>query len=74
MEPGQRGGRVLGEKSVADSDATEIEADDCWAGGITGVDDFEAPAAEVNVESGGAGRGELACGEGDEATFGVAGE
>lgn len=74
MEPGQRGGRVLGEKSVADSDATEIEADDCWAGGMTGVDDFEAPAAEVDVKSGGAGRGELACGEGDEATFGLAGE
>jgi len=52
VEPGQRGGRVVGEKSVADSDATEIEADDCWAGGITGVDDFEAPAAEVDVKSG----------------------
>ncbi len=52
MEPGRRGGRVVGEKSVADCDATEIEADDCWAGGITGVHDFEAPAAEVDVKSG----------------------
>jgi len=74
VEPGQRGGRVVGEKSVANSDATEIEADDGWAEGMTGVDDFEAPAAEVDVKSGGAGGGELACGEGDEATFGVAGE
>ena len=74
MEPGQRGGRVVGKKSVANGDATEIEADDGWAGGMTGVDDFEAPAAEVDVKSGGAGGGELACGEGDEATFGVAGE
>ena len=41
---------------------------------MTGVDDFEAPAAKVDVESGRAGGGELACGEGDEATFGVAGE
>ena len=41
---------------------------------MTGVDDLEAPAAEVDVKSGGAGGGELACGEGDEATFGVAGE
>jgi len=65
---------VVGEKSVADSDATEIEADDGWAGGMAGVDDFEAPTAEVDVKSGGAGGGELACGEGDEATFGVAGE
>ena len=39
-----------------------------------GVDDFEAPATKVDVESGGAGRGELACGESDEATFGVASE
>jgi len=74
VEPGQRGWRVVGEKSVADSDATEMEADDCWAGGMTGVDDFEAPAAEVDVKSGGACGGELAGGEGDEATFGVAGE
>ena len=41
---------------------------------MTGVDDFEAPAAKVNVESGRAGEGEFACGEGDEATFGAAGE
>jgi hypothetical protein len=41
---------------------------------MTGVDDFEAPAAEVDVKSGGAGGGELAGGEGDEATFGLAGE
>ena len=41
---------------------------------MTGVDDFEAPAAKVDVESGRAGGGELACGKGDEATFGVAGE
>jgi hypothetical protein len=41
---------------------------------MTGVDDFEASAAEVDVKSRGAGGGELACGECDEATFGVAGE
>jgi len=41
---------------------------------MTGVDDFEASPAEVDVKSGGAGGGELACGEGDEAAFGVAGE
>ena len=41
---------------------------------MTGVDDFEASAAEVDVKTGRAGGGELACGEGDEATFGVAGE
>jgi hypothetical protein len=41
---------------------------------MMGVDDFEAPATKVDVKSGGAGRGELACGEGDEATLGVAGE
>ena len=41
---------------------------------MTRVDDFEAPAAKVDVKSGRAGGGELACGEGDEATFGLAGE
>ena len=41
---------------------------------MTGVDDLEAPPAEVDVKSGGAVGGELACGEGDEATFGLAGE
>ena len=41
---------------------------------MTGVDDLEAPPAEVDVKSGGAGGGELAGGEGDEATFSVAGE
>ncbi len=74
VEPGQKGGRVVGEKSVANSDATEIEADDGWAGGMTGVDDFETSPAEVDVKSGRAGGGELTCGEGDEATFGLAGE
>ena len=39
-----------------------------------GVDDFEAPATKVDVKTGRAGGGELACSEGDEATFGVAGE
>jgi hypothetical protein len=41
---------------------------------MMGVDNLEAPAAEVDVKSGGAGGGELAGGEGDEATFSVAGE
>ncbi len=41
---------------------------------MTGVDNFEAPATKVDVESGRAGGGELTCGEGDEATFGLAGE
>ena len=41
---------------------------------MTGVDDFEAPATEVDVKTGRGGGGELACGEGDKATFGVAGE
>ena len=41
---------------------------------MTGVDDFEAPATEVDVKTGRGGGGELACSEGDKATFGVAGE
>ena len=74
VEPSFFGSRMLGEERVANGDTTEIEAKDGWAGGMTGVDDFEAPAAKVDVESGRAGGGELACGKGDEATFGVAGE
>ena len=41
---------------------------------MTGVDDFEAPATEVDVKTGRGGGGELACSEGDKATFGLAGE
>ena len=41
---------------------------------MEGIDHFEASATEVEVESGGAAWRELACGEGDEPTFGVTGE
>ena len=41
---------------------------------MEGIDHFETSAAEVEVESGGAAGRELACGEGDESTFGVTGE
>jgi hypothetical protein len=38
------------------------------------IDHFEASATKVEVKSGGAAGRELACGEGDESTFGVTGE
>ena len=41
---------------------------------MEGIDHFEASATEVEVESGGAAGRELACGVGDESTFGVTGE
>ena len=74
VKPSFCGRRMMGEKRIANGDAPEVEADDGRASRVERIDHFEASATEVEVESGGAAGRELACGEGDESTFGMTGE
>ena len=45
-------GRVVGKEEVANGDTTQVQANNFRMMRIKGVDDFEASAAEVDVESG----------------------
>ena len=66
--------RVLGEKSVADRHATEIETDDPRAGGMEGVDHLQTSPAEVDMEAGTWSTRKAAGGECDQSALLVTAE
>ncbi len=73
-DPLEGRGGVLGEKSVTDRDATEVEAKDSRVGGTKGVDHLDTAPAEVDMKPRAAGRGKGASGQGDKAALFMASE
>lgn len=64
----------MGQEGVANGDATQVQANNFRMVRTKGVDDFEAAAAQIDVESGVGGGGEAAGSEGNQAPFFLAGQ
>jgi hypothetical protein len=60
---------VLREKSVANGYTAEVKAENFRASRTKGVDDLDAPAAQIDMKTRAKGGGEGTGGERDDATF-----
>ena len=64
----------MGQEGIANGDAAKVEANNFRMVRTKRVDDFEASAAEVDVEAGVGGGGEATGSEGNQAPFLLAGQ
>ena len=60
---------MLREKSVTNGYTAEVKAENLRAGRTQGVDDLDAPAAQIDMKTRAKGGGEGTGGERDDATF-----